>query len=53
MRPVERGQRPVVNGVAREYKEYGDARNDLIDRVGDYCSYCEIPVPSGPNVEHV
>ncbi|MGB4497224.1 MAG: HNH endonuclease [Methylococcaceae bacterium] len=53
MRPVERGDEPVdENGNALEFKEYGDAREYLIERLGDYCSYCEMQF-STPAVEHI
>lgn len=54
MRPVERGncpidaqQRPVV------YSNYSDARGELIKRLGQYCSYCEMKLDSALHVEHV
>jgi hypothetical protein len=53
MRPVRRGVVPEQDGKPREYAAYGDARDDLIARLGDYCSYCEIPCAEGPAVEHV
>lgn len=53
MRSVERGTVPLdKNGNAVQFKEYGDARDDLIKRLGDYCSYCESPLLA-PAVEHV
>jgi hypothetical protein len=53
MRPVERGPVPETDGVPRTYSEYGDARDDLFARLGDYCSYCEMCCHEGPAVEHV
>lgn len=47
MRPVERGKAP------RAYSRYDQARDDLVQRLGRYCSYCERPVPSGIHIEHV
>lgn len=53
MRPVERGVVPLdKNGDAIQFKEYGDAREYLIGRLGDYCSYCEMQF-STPAVEHI
>lgn len=53
MRPVERGNIPLdKNGNTITFKEYGDARDYLIERVGDYCSYCEMNLDS-PHVEHI
>ena len=53
MRPVHRGPVPEAGGTPRTYKAYGDARDDLFARLGDYCSYCEMCCHNGPAVEHV
>lgn len=45
MRPVDKGSAPKV------FTSYADARDPLIERIGDYCSYCERPCD--PQVEHV
>lgn len=47
MRAVEKGPPPRV------YKRYGDARPDLVGRIGWYCSYCEMSVSNMIEVEHV
>jgi hypothetical protein len=52
MRPVERGNIPFECGKIIEFKEYGDARHYLINRLGDYCSYCESQL-SLPAIEHI
>lgn len=53
MRPVERGNIPLdKNGIAVKFKEYDDARDYLIERLGSYCSYCEMRIPT-PAVEHI
>jgi uncharacterized protein (TIGR02646 family) len=53
MRPINRGDKPTdSNGNPVDFKEYGDARDDLIKRIGDYCSYCEVPLIA-PVVEHI
>ncbi|MDP3877566.1 MAG: HNH endonuclease [Methylobacter sp.] len=53
MRPVNRGDKPTdSNGDPVDFKEYGGARDDLIKRIGDYCSYCEAPLLA-PAVEHI
>jgi uncharacterized protein (TIGR02646 family) len=53
MRPVERGAVPLdAKNKAIKFKKYGDARDDLIGRLGDYCSYCEVPLFT-PAVEHI
>lgn len=47
MRPVNKGAAPNA------YASYGDALDDLISRLGPYCSYCEQPITHGAEVEHV
>ncbi len=47
MRPIERGKSP------NSYHEYQDARGDLINRLGEYCSYCEMHLDSALAVEHI
>ena len=47
MRPVEKGT------VPRHYRKYGEAKDDLIGRIGDYCSYCERQIETHLAVEHV
>lgn len=46
MRPVDKGTAPKV------YAEYQDASQDLKDRLGDYCSYCERQIETNLAVEH-
>ena len=54
MRPVTRGDAPKDgNGVAIDFREYGDARDYLIGRIGDFCSYCEVALHGSIAVEHV
>jgi uncharacterized protein (TIGR02646 family) len=54
MRPVERGDWPKDDaGVLIPFGHYREARDYLIDRVGDYCSYCEVCLHSSIHVEHV
>jgi hypothetical protein len=45
MRPVDKGASPG------NFTDYPEARDPLIERIGDYCSYCERPL-SDPEVEH-
>jgi uncharacterized protein (TIGR02646 family) len=47
MRPVERGAAPQV------FTNYRDAYPHLVDRLGDYCSYCERQIETHLAVEHV
>ncbi|WP_312824858.1 HNH endonuclease [Epilithonimonas sp.] len=54
MRPVERGPVPLeADGSNRVYSAYDQARRDLIERMGQYCSYCNQKLPSSLAVEHV
>ena len=54
MRPVNRGVVPTdSDGNPVKFKAYGDARDDLISRLGGYCSYCEIYLPMALAVEHI
>lgn len=54
MRPVERGDAPRdATGGPIPFSHYRDARDPLIGRIGDYCSYCEICLHSSIHVEHV
>jgi uncharacterized protein (TIGR02646 family) len=47
MRPVNKGAAPNT------YTDYRDAANDLQDRLGDYCSYCERQIETHLAVEHI
>lgn len=54
MRPVERGPRPTDKaGTAVVIEKYNHARPHLIDRLGEYCSFCEMQLGSGLAVEHI
>src|SRR5664280_2710916 len=54
MRPIERGPRPLdENGDPKIYTDYSYARRDLIDRMGQYCSYCNQRLPASLAVEHI
>lgn len=54
MRPVDRGSIPLDDsGQPKEFRDYQYARRDLIDRLGEYCSYCEMQLSSCLAVEHV
>ena len=39
MRPVDKGAAPQ-----KEYKQYKDAEPDLEERIGAYCSFCEMSI---------
>lgn len=54
MRPIERGPVPKnQDGSDKVYTSYGNARRDLIDRMGQYCAYCNQKLPASLAVEHV
>ena len=54
MRPVVRGARPVDGtGERIEFRDYPEARGALINRLGQYCSYCETRLNASLAVEHV
>lgn len=54
MRPVNRGGSPVdANHNPKQYREYANARKDLISRIGEYCSYCEMELDTSLAIEHV
>lgn len=54
MRPVVRGPRPKnVAGADIQFSEYAEARAELIERMGEFCSYCEMHLDSSLAVEHV
>ncbi len=54
MRPVSRGSRPKdKQGNDIQFTVYADARGALINRMGEYCSYCEMHLDASLAVEHV
>ena len=54
MRPVNRGDAPKdANQKPIVFAHYRDARDHLIGRIGDYCSYCEVCLHGSIHVEHV
>lgn len=46
--------RPVIKGDApnKEFKKYQEAEPYLEERLGAYCSFCEMSVRHAPEVEH-
>lgn len=54
MRPVKRIQ-PLKDedGIVKTFTKYVNARKDLIDNFGGYCSYCEMKLDASLAVEHV
>ncbi len=54
MRPIERGTPPVdENGKPILFQRYQDAKKYLIERLGKFCSYCEMKLETNLAVEHV
>ena len=53
MRPLDKGSCPQENGVDVVVTSYANWRNYLIQRIGYYCVYCNIPLSHSLNVEHV
>ena len=54
MQPVQRGDVPTIDhGNAIAFGDYKEARDLLIGRIGDFCSYCEVALHSTVHVEHV
>ena len=52
MRSIDRGPRPTGNdGHPIAFAQYGQAKIPLVERIGEYCSYCERP--GDLHVEHV
>ena len=47
MRPIDRGAAPDT------YARYEDAKQDLVNRLGCYCSYCERRIATLLAVEHI
>ncbi|NQT40610.1 MAG: HNH endonuclease [Planctomycetes bacterium] len=54
MRPIDRGPTPCdENGTPKTFADYKLARGDLIDRLGEYCSYCGTELSASLHVEHI
>jgi uncharacterized protein (TIGR02646 family) len=55
MRPIERGPYPndPKTHTDKVYQTYMEAKRDLIERLGKYCSYCETRLNASLAVEHV
>ena len=47
MRPVGKGKN------SKTLNQYQETKGDLIDRLGEYCSYCEMQLNAVLAVEHV
>lgn len=55
MRPIERGNVPIdsATGTPFIFDPYTLSRPFLIERLGQYCSFCEARIPSNLHVEHI
>ena len=53
MRPLSKGTVPQNNGIDVRVSEYAEWRIYLIERIGYYCAYCNMPLSHSLNVEHV
>jgi len=54
MRPVLKGDCPKdINAENISFSKYTRSRRYLIDRIGEYCSYCERKIEANLAVEHV
>lgn len=54
MRPVVKSTKNNAHGIPQEYIPWGNAKKDLIEEIGSYCSYCEKKVNrSSIHVEHI
>lgn len=54
MRPIVRGAGPRdQDGQEIKFTAYQQARRELIERMGEYCSYCEMQLDASLAVEHV
>lgn len=46
--------RPVKKGISTKiYSHYSKARDDLFNKIGMYCSYCEMRLANMAEIEHV
>ncbi len=55
MIPLDKGEVPIdsISGLPQTVTDYAQWRASLINRLGSYCSYCNAPLSSSPQVEHV
>lgn len=54
MRPIAKGTIPTDDkGNPKTVSHHRSWRKDLIDRIGNYCCYCEMILTDSPQVEHV
>ncbi|MBL0016658.1 MAG: HNH endonuclease [Bacteroidetes bacterium] len=53
MRPIDKGPVPILSGRPKKVSDYKDWREDLMNRLGNCCCYCNMPLTDSPQVEHV
>lgn len=53
MRPINKGSTPLIDGNPIRVSNYRNWRRHLIDRIGFYCSFCNMRLNDSPQVEHV
>jgi len=53
MRPIDKGDIPTDKGQPKAVSHYTHWRKDLVDRIGEYCCYCELKLNESLQVEHV
>jgi len=54
MRPINRGKIPLdKKDTSKVFRHYRHAKDDLIERLGSFCSYCEMNIENQADVEHV
>jgi hypothetical protein len=58
MRPLDKGNCPTITDASgiisnKNVAKYSDWKLDLIDRIGYYCAYCNMPLTHSLQVEHV
>lgn len=55
MRPLDKGSCPIdpATGRNKVVTDYDQWRADLIERIGFYCAYCNMPLSHNLQVEHV
>jgi uncharacterized protein (TIGR02646 family) len=54
MRSINKGTVPKnEDGTDKVYASYAQAKDDLRDRIGSFCSYCEMNIENQPDIEHV
>jgi HNH endonuclease len=53
MRPLDKGPTPQINGIPKTVARFQHWKEGLIDAIGPYCCYCNMPLTNSPQAEHV